>query len=174
MAFWHFFPSFCLWMFLFYSPPPFFLDCSSLPGGQTWCRHKLPWWGELPIVSQMAAISYVPSKETALPALPGPLACTLDCLERVPVGQEGPKLSRLSLKFGVGTSELPPLHCAAMSVHFLPSFFLGREKTPPDPADFWLWLFLSKKVQVQSQTSQSISSGTAISRRTFWELSLWL
>lgn len=70
-----------------------------------------------------------------------------------------------------GSWDLWALHSAAMSSHFLPSLFLGSETTPPDPADFWFWFFFSQKVQVQSWTPGSASSGTVISRGTLSDFS---
>lgn len=70
-----------------------------------------------------------------------------------------------------GSWDLWALHSAVMSSHFLLSFFLGSEKTPPDPADFWFWFFFSQKVQAQSWTSGSVSSGTVTLRGTLSDFS---
>lgn len=128
MTFWPFFSHFVSGCFFFFFFFPFSLIIHSFQEGKHAAGTNFPGRVNVPSCPKWLPFPMFPQKKQPCQLSPGLLFCTLGCLERVPVGQMGSRMSRLSLKMGVRTSELPPLHCAGMSFHFLPSFSLEVKK----------------------------------------------
>lgn len=153
----------CLFFFSFFF---YWIILRGFQGGKPAAGTNFPDYVIFPLWTRVA-ISYVPSQEAALPALPWPTAVHPRLSGEDAPGPSGLQAEQAEPQQRWGSGDLwsTPSSLCSHSV-FCPAFFLEVEKL------FWIPLtsvsgfFLFKKEQVQSWTSRALCLGAVILRGT--------